>query len=238
MMYQPMAWGLDMDRSIAVRFVVWVATLLALGGLVFAATGATGAYFSDAHNGSITGNLGSIRVTPSGGTGTDGTDFTFANMLPGVPQAATVDFQNTGNNPEDVWLVFDNVTALSALNNLGTYGEVHVSNGQALFDSANLNDRAPTCGAFSPSGCWPLPDKIKVASNLAATGKGHVTLTFNYAAKLSDPAAEGGPFNVYPVPAGLYSPANPDGQYTVDAADGTGTGLPYEIVATQVGQTP
>ena len=44
----------------------------------------------------------------------------------------------------------------------------------------------------------------------------------------SDPAAEGAPFNLYPVP----------GQYTVDPADGTGSGLPYEIVATQVGQTP
>lgn len=227
-----------MRRSTAVRFAVWLATLGAMAGLAITATGMTGAYFSDAHNGDITGNIGSIKVTPSGGGGTDGTDFTFSNMLPGVPQTATVHFQNSGANAEDVWLVFDNATALSALNNLGTYGEVHVSNGSALFDSANLNDRSPTCGAFSPSGCWPLPAKIKVASNLASGASGHVSFTFNYAGKLSNPAAEGAPFNVYPVPAGAWSPTNPDGQYTVNAADGTGAGLPYEIVATQVGQTP
>jgi hypothetical protein len=227
-----------MRGSTAVRLALWGTTLAALAALVIAATGMTGAYFSDTHQGTITGNLGSIKVNPSGGTGADGTDFTFANMLPGVPETATVQFENTGLNAEDVWLVFDNATALSALNNLGTYGEVHVSNGHALFDSANLNDRTPTCGAFSPSGCWPLPSRIKVASSVAPGSGGYVKFTFNYAGKLSNPAAEGAPFNAYPVPAGVWSPTNPDGQYTVNAADGTGAGLPYQIVATQEGQTP
>jgi hypothetical protein len=217
-----------MRRSTVARLALWATTLAATAGLVIAGTGVTGAYFSDTHHGTISGTIGSIKVTPSGGTGTDGTDFTFSNLLPGVPQTATVAFQNTGSNNEDVWLVFDNATALSALNNLGTYGEVHVSNGDPLFDSANLNDRVTTCGPLSPSGCWPLPRQIKVASNLAPSASGHVSFSFNYAGKLSDPAAEGAPFNLYPVP----------GQYTVDPADGTGSGLPYEIVATQVGQTP
>lgn len=227
-----------MRGSTAARFAVWGVTLAALAALVIAATGMTGAYFSDTHHGDITGNIGSIKVTPSGGTGTDGTDFTFANLLPGEPQTATIQFQNTGLNNEDVWLVFDNATALSALNNLGTYGEVHVSNGHELFASTNLNDRSATCGPFSPTGCWPLPSQIKVADNVAPGAGGYVKFTFNYAAKLSDPAAEGADFNVYPVPAGAYSPTNPDGQTTVNATDGTGSGLPYEIVATQVGQTP
>ncbi|MGH3002594.1 MAG: hypothetical protein ACRDM1_08060 [Gaiellaceae bacterium] len=227
-----------MRGSTAVRFGVWGATLAALAALVIVATGMTGAYFSDTHQGDITGNLGSIKVTPSGGTGADGTDFSFSNMLPGEPQTATIQYQNTGLNSEDVWLVFNNATALSALNNLGSYGEVHVSNGHALFDSANLNDRTPTCGAFSPTGCWPLPSRIKVGTSIASGAGGFVKFTFDYAGKLSNPAAEGAPFNVYPVPAGAYSPANPDGQFTVNAADGSGSGLPYQLVATQVGQTP
>lgn len=217
-----------MGRSTAARVAVWVATLGAMACLVIVATGATGAYFSDSHNGDITGTIGSIKVTPSGGTGTDGTDFTFANMLPGVPQTVTVNFANSGKNAEDVWLVFNNATALSALNNLGSYGEVHISNGHALFDSANLNDNRTSCGPFAPTGCWPLPQQIQVASNLQPGSSGHASFTFNYAGKLKDPAAEGGPFNIYPV----------TGQVTVNAADGAGAGLPYEIVATQVGQTP
>lgn len=228
-----------MRRITGLRIVAWLTTLAAVIALAIVATGFTGAYFSDTHSGAISGTIGSIKITPSGGSGADNTDFTFANLLPGVPQSAVVHYQNTGTNPEDVWLVFPNATALSALNNLGTYGEVHVSVGShTLFESTNLNDRVATCGPLKPSGCWPLPAQIKVASNLGPTASGSVTFTFNYAGKLSDPAAEGQPFNVYPVPAGEYSPSNPDGQTTVNASDGTGTGLPYEIVATQVGQTP
>jgi hypothetical protein len=219
---------MEMRGSTAARFAVWGVTLAALAALVIAATGMTGAYFSDTHHGDITGNIGSIKVTPSGGTGADGTDFTFANLLPGEPQTATIQFQNTGLNAEDVWLVFDNATALSALNNLGRYGEVHVSNGHELFASTNLNDRITTCGTLSPAGCWPLPSTIKVADGVAPGAGGYVKFSFNYAGKLSSPAAEGQPFNVYPAPD----------QFTVNTADGTGSGLPYEIVATQVGQTP
>jgi hypothetical protein len=218
-----------MRKARRVKIAAWATTLLALVGLTIVATGFTGAYFSDSHAGTISGNLGSIKITPSGGTGTDSTNLSFTNMLPGVPQTVTLNYSNSGLNAEDVWIVFNNATALSSLNNLGTYGEVHVAaNGNDLFDSANLNDRASTCGPFSPTGCWPVPQELKVASNVAPTGTGSVSFTFNYASKLSNPAAENGSFNGYPV----------SGQTTVNAADGTGNGLPYEIVATQVGQTP
>lgn len=218
-----------MRGSTAARFTIWAVTLAALGALVVAATGMTGAYFSDTDQGIVTGNIGSIKVDASGGAGSSGTHFVFANLLPGEPQTATIQFQNTGRNAEDVWLVFNNATALSALNNLGTYGEVHVSNSQQeLFASKNLNDRITTCGTLDPSGCWPLPSKIKVADNVAPGAGSYVKFSFNYASKLTSPDAEGKPFNVYPVPD----------QYTVNSADGTGSGLPYQIVATQVGQTP
>ena len=201
----------------------------------------SGAYFSDTHNGTIAGTVGSIRITPSGGTGADNTNLSFDNLLPGAPQTVTLTYKNTGNNPEDVWVKFNNPTALSALNNMGTYGEVHVvSNGVEKFGSANLNDRASTCGAFSPSGCWPLPTQLKLADNVAPDATGVFKFTFGYAAKTKGqpPAGTTAQWNTYPVAAGLWSPSNPDGQQVINAADGTGSGLPYQLVATQVGQTP
>lgn len=205
-------------------------------GLGLVGFAGTGAYFTDTHNGTITGSIGSIRVAPSGGSGTDSMDFGFANMLPGESQTITLDYQNTGANNQDIWLKFPNATALSALNNLGTYGEAHVgSNGTEIFASTNLNDRVATCGALSPTGCWPLPTRLKIASNVAPGHTGTVTFTFNYASKMKTPPPV---FNSYPVAAGQYSPSNPDGQTTVNTGDGSGNGLPWQLVATQLNQMP
>jgi hypothetical protein len=201
----------------------------------------SGAYFSDTHSGTVSGTVGSIRITPSGGSGADNMDLGFDHLLPGDPQTVTLTYTNTGENPQDVWVKFNNPTALSALNTLGTYGEVHVvSNGVEKFGSANLNDRTSTCGAFSPSGCWPLPSQIKLADNVAPGATGVFKFTFGYAAKLKTQHAPNttAPWNTYPVVAGLWSPSNPDGQQVINAADGSGSGLPYQLVATQVGQTP
>jgi hypothetical protein len=195
------------------------------------AVSSTGAYFSDTHDGTISGTVGNIHVAVSGGSGTDSTNFAFNNMLPGDPQTAALSYYNSGSSPEDVWVVFPNATALSALNNLGTYGEVHVkNNSKAIFDSANLNDRSSTCGDFSPSGCWPLMKQYKLASNVAPGLGGTLKFTFNYAGKLKSQPAAGtsAPFNAYPIP----------GQTTTNNADGSGSGLPYQLVATQVGQQP
>ena len=129
--------------------------------------------------------------------------------------------------------MFNNPTALSALNNLGTYGEVHITanGGSEVFGSANLNDRY-ACGAPSNPGVatvCAVPKAIKVASSVNPNETGSWAFTFNYAAKLSGQTpAGGGVWNSYPV----------TGQTTTNAADGTGAGLPYQIVATQVGQTP
>ncbi len=209
-----------------------VGSLLVLAALFgVLAVGTTGAYFSDTHDGNITGELGSIRITPSGGSGIDSTNFNFTNMMPGEPQTATLNYENTGSNPQDVWVTFPNATALSSLNNLGTYGEVHIlGNGTPLFDSANLNDRSSTCGPFSPSGCWPIPNKILVATNVAPGGTGTFQFTFNYASKLAiqPPVGVTGYFNEFPVV----------GQQVINVADGVGNGLPYRLVATQVGHQP
>ncbi len=131
------------SRAQRVRAGAFVATLGAAVALMLLGFGATGAYFSDTSDGAITGTIGSIRIVTAGGSGIDGMNFTFNNLLPGEPQTATVTYYNSGANPQDVWLKFPNATALSALNTLGTYGEIHVvSNGTEIFASANLNDRS------------------------------------------------------------------------------------------------
>jgi hypothetical protein len=217
----------DMPTGKKVRLAALAATVAA--AVAFGAIGVatSGAYFSDTHDGSVTGTLGSIRVTPTGGSGTDNMDFSFEKMLPGVPQTAKLHFDNSGDNTQDVWLKFPNLTALSALNNLGTYGEAHVVvNGTEIWASNNLNDNTTTC----PSGCNPLPSQLKLASGVKPGHGGTVEVTFAYAGKLKTQPAPGTtvPFNAYPVP----------GQFTVRSVDGTGSGLPYQLVATQEGQQP
>lgn len=226
-----------MLKNVKVKGLSLVATVAVLGGTAWIAAGTTGAYFSDTHTGSITGTVGSIKVTPYGGAGASSMDLSFDKLLPGEAQKVTVNYQNTGANAEDVWIVFNNATALSALNNMGTYGEVHLSaNGTALFDSANLNDRSGTCGAFSPTGCWPLAKKYLVASNLAPGSAGNVSFAFALASKTETPPVA---FNRYPASAqGYLVSGNTNDQNYVSAADGAGDGLPYQIVATQHGVTP
>jgi hypothetical protein len=226
----------------ATRIAMFIGTIGVSAALVGAGVAATGAYFSDTNSGTITGTLGSIKVTTSGGTGTDSLDFNFANLLPGETQKADGRYTNTGRNAQDVWIVFNNADALHALNNLGSFGEVHiVSNGtDEVFASTNLNDNlAPasgTCGPFSPAPgmCWPLPRQIKLADNVNPGLSGEFSFSFRYPAKMGNIPTSGigdgqgsniagaiGPeWNRYP----LGSPIS--------------SGLPYQIVATQDGITP
>jgi hypothetical protein len=219
-----------MFATLPAKGIALLCSVALLGGATWLAAGTTGAYFSDTHNGTISGTVGSIKVTPYGGSGAESADLAFDNLLPGASQTVTVNYQNTGRNTEDVYIVFNNPTALSALNSLGTYGEVHLSaNGNPLFDSANLNDRSSTCGPFAPSGCWPLKSSYLVKAGAAPGSTGSVSFSFAYASKLSTQGAGSAvpPWNTYPVA----------GQVTT-VAGVSGTGLPYQIVATQPGVTP
>jgi len=239
-----------MITTLKARIAALTASVALLGGAAFIASGTTGAYFSDTKSGTISGSIGSIKITPYGGSGDAKMNLAFTNMLPGEPQTVTIRYRNTGTVTQDVWIVFNNATALSALNSLGSYGEADLkANGTTLFDSANLNDRGPTCGAFVETGCWPLLSQYRVAQNVAPGGTGWVSFSFNYASKLT---AAGPAWNVYPVSTQQWDPAiaaNPDHsttvwkennnrQYTVNASDGSGSGLPYQLVATQRGIAP
>jgi hypothetical protein len=203
---------------------------LAAFGLVATATNLTGAYFSEAKGGNITGTIGAVHVATSGGNGGNGLDFAFDKLMPGTPQTITVNYQNTGDGPEDIHLHFPNIPALHALNNMGRYGEVHIADSSSgpLFDSANLNDDRPdasgTCGGFSPSGCWPVPTDIVVRSNLPAGGTGSFTFTFGLTSKWTSPP---------PVP--VFNPYPSPGALGTDYTATPGAGLPYQVVATQAG---
>jgi len=217
-----------MLKSLKFKGAALAVSVALLGGTAWLAAGATGAYFSDTHPGTITGTIGAIRVTPYDGNN-GGMNLKFTNLLPGVSQTATVKYQNTGTDPEDVYIVFNNTTALNALNDLGSYGEVHLSAGQTpLFDSVNLDNHANCEGDYSPAPgkCWPLAAQYKVASNVLPGVAGTISFSFNYASKML--SATSADWNPYPIAS----------QTNYDPTVTGGTGLPYEIVATQVGITP
>jgi hypothetical protein len=198
--------------------------------MALAALGPTGAYFSDTEQGSIEGTKGSIKIA-----GVDNLDLHFTNMLPGELQTVSERYTNNGLSPQDVWVVFNNAEALHALNDEGTFMEFHLAaNGTALFDSANLNDNGdgvPGCAGdpeFSPDGCWPLERAYKLQENLAPGSIGQVSFSAMIAAKaVGQSEVGGGEWLPYPVK-----------QQNGPAVEATDAGLPYQIVATQVGQKP
>ena len=166
-------------------------------------------------------------------------DLAFNNLLPGDPDTVTVNYQNTGNNPEDVYVVFPNATALSALNSLGSYGTVHLSSAGTgsvgdVFDSANLNDNGTSCPVGStsqthPIPCEPLPGQLLIANNVGPGAGGSFSFSFNYASVVSTQPACGW------YDGGLEHLPRQSGQTTTNSSDGTGNGLSYRIVATQHG---
>jgi hypothetical protein len=235
-----------MNISKTWRLGGFVAALGASAALVASASGATGAYFNDTKAGTVGGTIGSIKVTTTsnGGNASRGADgnlnFHFDNLLPGSPQNANVEYTNSGKNTEDVYLVFPNAAALHAVNNMGTYGEVHVkSNGNAVFDSTNLNDSLDANladdGHCSQTidGCWALPNVIKLGT-VEPGGQGTMDFSFGLAAKWKNTATEETQALCYPL---VYSG---DGNPADQTCTGTGQqyGLPYEIVATQQGVSP
>ena len=99
-----------------------------------------------------------------------------------------------------------------------------------MFDSTSLSDNHTVCGTFSATGCWPLSSQYEIARNIGPTTSGSFSFSFEYASAYNKQAPSGttGYWNPYPV----------SGQTTVLASDGSGSGLPYEIVATQPGVVP
>jgi hypothetical protein len=233
-----------MKSRTATRVLALSVTTVAALGLAATASGVTGAYFSDTKAGTISGTIGSVRIDTYGGTGDDDLNLAFNNLMPGEPKNVTFGYTSQGTGPQDLWLTFPNVPALHALNNLGRFGALTVtdSSSGAVFYSANLQDGRTrvdgtnSCGTFAPGGtptnCWPLPPKLLVRSNLAPGASGSVTITFQYSSALT---GTGGPAAWNGYPANRF----PGGEaFGADADGPAGSGLPYRVVATQAGQTP
>lgn len=224
-----------MFKLTKVNGLILAGAVILLGGTFMVVSGATGhksPHDSDDDGPQITRT---IAITPSGGTGTDLTNLTFTGLLPGSPQSVTLHYKNTGTTAEDVYVVFPNATALSALNSLGQYAQIHLlSTGAGAvgdeFDSSNLNDNLAHCVHFSTGGCWPLLKQYEVARAIAPSSTGSFSFSFTFATAYSKqaPAGTTAYWNSYPV----------SGQTTVLSSDGTGAGLPYDLVATQPGITP
>jgi hypothetical protein len=226
-----------MKRIFTAKMMGLAVSVIALVALAGMATSATGAYFSDTKAGAVNGTGGSIKV--AAGANSDmggGLNFSWSHMLPGEVYSATAYFQNSGDSAQDVYLTFPNLTALSALNNLGRYGAVKIFvNGSQVYYNDNLND-------YDNNGTTGVPSRILLASNVGPTGSGTVTFQFQYASQMTAGNGTGFAFNNYPVAA---DPLHIDkrnaegfGQKTVIASDGSSSGLPFAIVATQHGILP
>lgn len=256
------------------KLIGLLVAVVLVGALVAVAARATSAYFTDSKSGTITGTIGDIKITTTGGTvaGGDGINFFWDEMLPGVVYTAPINVQNTStSNSEDLWIHFYNLTALSALNQLGRYGAVTIDvGGTPVFQSNNLNDNTVRGGTIGNGGA--LPEWVQLALNVGPTASRVVTFKFAYASKMTQPEP-GAVFNQYPVIATAGNPCldgdayyngasfltnmltspypyggsgnvntNPAytyyAQVTVRGGDVPGSGLPFQIVATQPGILP
>jgi hypothetical protein len=197
-----------MGISKAWRLGGFIAALGASGALVAAATGATGAYFTDSHDGAINASTGSVKVS------TTDLSLNFTGLLPGEFQTKDVQYWAEGSGAEDIWLVLPNDGTANALNQvptddpnaatpLGRYGHFAITSPAGSFTSFNLATSAdsgphsgPSCsvnadghGGSSTQAAnrddktvpfCPVPSAILLSSNLTAgqTGTAHITFGF------------------------------------------------------------
>ncbi len=208
-----------MGISKAWRLGGFIAALGASGALVAAATGATGAYFTDSHDGSINASTGSVKVS------TTDLSLNFTGLLPGEFQTKDVQYWAEGTGAEDIWLVLPTDGSADALNKvptdnpadatpLGRYGHFAVSSPAGSFTSFNLATSAasgphsgPSCNVnadghggssaqaanrsdYSVPFC-PVPNAILLSSNLTASQSGTAHITFGFTKLMNDAAQQG-----------------------------------------------
>lgn len=225
-----------MGISKAWRLGGFIAALGASGALIAAATGSTGAYFTNTHDGSLKASSGSLTLSVSGTTSLD-----FSNLMPGAtPTTESIGYTtHVSGGTEDVWLVFPAGTAYELFTGakddgvgggLGRYGYFAVSDsnfGQA-FRSHNLSfDPTPSDGPSctvdtttgrggsddvstgpdeAPAHCG-VPKAILLAWNLADGSTGNIGISFGIS-----------------------------GRWT--AQNASVANVPFQIVATQHGVSP
>jgi hypothetical protein len=208
-----------MGISKAWRLGGFVVALGASGALIASATGATGAYFTDSHSGTVQSSTGTVRVNTSALT------LNFTNLLPGEFQTNDVNYTAAGTGAEDIWLVLPAGGAY-AFNGvaggpggdaaLGRYGHFAVSSPAGSFTSFNLATvgtvtphLGPSCSVdgnghggssaqaadrsdYSVPFC-PVPNAILLSSNLTYGQSGTAHITFGFTKLMNDPAQQGLP---------------------------------------------
>jgi hypothetical protein len=194
-----------MFRSTRSRLLALISTAAITAALVSIAVIGTGAYFTDSNGGQISGNLGTVAVTTSGGTGTDGLDFSFDGLLPGEEKIANVHVQNTGTGSEDIYLAFDNTHgAWSAFNTLGAYGTFTIDG--VIYDNLNnqyawgTDSSGQVISTDPASACYnvPRPAQIKFLPHtidlgtLGPTASKDFTIGFHFHACMT--SGQGAPF--------------------------------------------
>ncbi len=225
--------------------IIVLLTTLALSAALFAvASAATGAYFSDSKAGTVAGTIGTVQVETAGynsdRSDAGGMNISFSNLLPGAPQTVLASYKNIGSATQDIWLVFPNVDALHALNDLGSYGSVSIKDSRSGLNwhSDNLTDFWPIGSPGNPGygTVYPVPQQTLLCANVAPGESGVMSFEFAYAGKLNAGlygSLGGGTFNMYPVAGDTHNNLK-----YVPVSAAVGSGLPYQIVATQPGQTP
>ncbi len=196
----------------------FIAALGASGALIAAATGSTGAYFTDSKPGTINASTGSVKVS------TTNLSLDFAGLLPGDFQTKDVTYWAEGSGAEDIWLVLPTDGSADALNKvptdnpsdptpLGRYGHFAISSPAGSFTSFNLATSAAS-GEHSGPSChvdaWghggssaqaadrndhtvpfcPVPGAILLSSNLTAGQPGTAHITFGFTKLMNDPNQE------------------------------------------------
>jgi hypothetical protein len=192
-----------MGKGKALRLGGFAVALTASAALVASATGATGAYFTDSHSGSVTATSGHLTLNV-----TD-PNLNFAGLVPGVDKTLNVDYNTDSSVNEDIWLVFSATDpgyqawtgpkSNAFGGGLGRFGHFAVANNNSVdFQSYNLQllDPAvpnPVCPvdangdggssqqSSSVSDTPPLcgvPQAILLAQNVASGVNGQIEMTF------------------------------------------------------------
>lgn len=242
-----------MSKGKAWRLGGFVAALAASAGLVAAASGATGAYFTDVHPGSLSANSGHLKLnitSVSGGadaSGTDGLVLNFKDLYPTDYRTEEINYatdSSIGN--EDIWLVFPGgVSGASALQSnifamftgpkssyngggLGRFGHFAVADSHSgtVFSSFNLSS------GYS-SDCVPNADGHAIAPMGSATDNtGAQPCAVPAMIKLASNLSTGATGTVS-LTFGLTQRQTQQNQQEFG-----GYGVDFQIVATQPGVTP
>jgi hypothetical protein len=220
-----------MQKLKAARLAGFVGALGASAVLLGAAATTTGAYFTDAEDGSVSAKSGSLTLDKNN-------DYTlnFDNLVPGEYKSKEVGYHTGGDATEDIWLRFPDGVEYGmftgakngsqyAGGGLGRYGHFEIKNNanQVLFSSYNLQNESDTTsgcadadghGSNRPAvsetdtdmGYCGVPHYIKVESDVAPGTDAKLTMVFGLTGKArgqNTQVADHLPFQVVATQAGV-----------------------------------